>query len=122
MPPESHDVPEQEVSIKERAHQLFVPEASPERATKPFPVYLRETPAVPISATIKALLWMVGIIVGLLFIGAVWRLVIRHGPQRHAAPARRVAQTEARFWLEAIVQPANQAALPDGRDTSRRHH
>jgi hypothetical protein len=97
MPSESGNMPEQEISIKARARELFVESepASAARPVKPFPVYLRETPAVPISGTIKAVLWMVGIIVALLFIAAVWRLMVRYGHQRPSAAARRAAKTEA---------------------------
>ncbi len=97
MPSESRDLPEQEISIKARAHELFHEsgQVGPVPSTKPFAFYLRETPAVPISPTIKAVLWMAGIIVALLFIAAVWRLMVRHGPQRTPAPARRAAKTDA---------------------------
>ncbi len=95
MPSEPRNMPEQERSIKARAHELFVEPPQTGGQVKPFPVYLRETPAVPMSATIKALLWMVGIIVALLFIGAVWRLMVRHGPRRPGGPARRAADTRA---------------------------
>jgi len=86
MPSESRNIPEQEASIKSRAHELFVkPEAdAATRATKPFPVYLRETPAFPMSSTVKAILWFAGIIVGLLFLAAVWKLSIRYGPRQQA--------------------------------------
>ena len=51
MPSDSRNLPEQERSIKARSHELFV---EPERTgtgkpVKPFPVYLRETPADPMS-------------------------------------------------------------------------
>ena len=97
MPSESHDLPEQEISIKARSHALFVDPQPPDVGppVKPFPVYLRETPAVPVSATIKAVLWIVGIIVVLFFVAAVWRLMIRHGPQRAPARARVAAKTAA---------------------------
>jgi hypothetical protein len=91
MPSDSPHVPEQEISIKSRAHEVF-DTADPElvhRATKPFPVYLRETPASPISSTVKAMLWFAAIIVALLFLAAVWKLTARHGPKR-LAPVQRV--------------------------------
>jgi hypothetical protein len=93
MPSESGNLPEQEISIKSRAHEVFAkpkPEAAGVRQTKPFPVYLRETPAFPMSSTVKAMLWFAGIIVGLLFLAAVWKLTVRHGPRR-LAPAPRVS-------------------------------
>ena len=92
MPSESRNIPEQEASIKSRAHELFV-KPQPDQAmrpTKPFPVYLRETPAFPMSSTVKAMLWFAGIIVGLLFLAAVWKLSVRHGP-RQLAPDQRPA-------------------------------
>ena len=89
MPSEPHGLPEQEISIKSRAHELYVkPNVGPApRPTKPFGVYLRETPAYPISSTVKAMLWFAGIIVGLLFLAAVWKLTIRYGPKRSVASA-----------------------------------
>jgi hypothetical protein len=93
MPSESRNMPEQEHSIKSRAHEVFA-KKEPEpvsRPTKPFPVYLRETPAFPMSATVKAMLWFAAIIVGLLFLGAVLKLSIRYGPKRRDnAPPRAV--------------------------------
>jgi hypothetical protein len=85
MPSESRNIPEQEASIKRRAHELFVKDTPDHvsRPTKPFPVYLRETPAFPMSSTVKAMLWFTGIIVGLLFLAAVWKLSVRHGPRQH---------------------------------------
>ena len=96
MPSESRNIPEQEASIKSRAHELFVKSEADEgtRATKPFLVYLRETPAFPMSSTVKAILWFAGIIVGLLFLAAVWKLSLRHGPRQQApkpTPATRSA-------------------------------
>ena len=81
---EPRNMPEQEHSIKSRAHEVFAKETpdTANRATKPFPVYLRETPAFPMSPTVKAMLWFVGIIVGLLFLAAVLKLSIRYGPKR----------------------------------------
>jgi hypothetical protein len=92
MPSESRHLPEQEISIKTRAHELFVKPTTEEvrRAPKPFPVYLRETPASPMSSTVKAALWFAAIIVLLLFLASVWKLSVRHGPRR-AARAPRVS-------------------------------
>ena len=82
MPSDSRNLPEQEISIKSRAHEVFAKSepAGPRRPTKPFPVYLRETPASPMSAAVKAGLWFTAIIVGLLFLAAVWKLTVRCGP------------------------------------------
>ena len=84
MPSEPRNIPEQEHSIKTRAHELFV--RQPEdgnRPTKPFPVYLRETPASPMSSTVKAMLWFAGIIVGILFLAAVSE--VKHALRPEAA-------------------------------------
>ncbi len=99
MPSDSRHLPEQEISIKSRAHEVFAKEdpAAGRAPTKPFPVYLRETPASPMSAAVKAALWFTAIIVALLFLAAVWKLTVRHGPGR-AAPNRGAR--------------ANQAAIP----------
>ncbi len=88
MPSQPRNMPEQEHSIKARSHELFVEPAQPAegtKSTKPFPVYLRETPAQPFSPLIKAIFWVLGIIVAVLFLAAVWRMSHRHG--RSARPA-----------------------------------
>ena len=84
MPFESRNVPEQELSIKARAYELYLKpsNATSTKLVKPFPVYLRETPAVPLSTLTKVMLWMVGIIVALLFLAALWRVLLGHGPRR----------------------------------------
>jgi hypothetical protein len=125
MPSESRNIPEQEASIKSRAHELFVkPEADEgTRATKPFLVYLRETPAFPMSSTVKAMLWFAGIIVGLLFLAAVWKLSLRYGPRQQsprAAPATRSAGLNPRRQIEAqrrnaVQQPGNARAISPSR-------
>ena len=81
--------------------------------TKPFPVYLRETPAFPMSSTVKAMLWFAGIIVGLLFLAAVWKLSIRLWAK--AARLRTAARGEDRaasvsrpqFDRDALRTPEN---------------
>jgi hypothetical protein len=120
MPSESGNLPEQEISIKARAHELFVGSepAGVAPPVKPFPVYLRETPAVPISGTIKAVLWMVAIIVALLFIAAVWRLMVRQGRQRPPAPARHAARTEA--FLPLFNRSAQESRGAAGLARNRR--
>jgi hypothetical protein len=47
-------------------------------ATKPFQVYLRGTPAHPLSPGIKAIFWVLGLIVAVLFLLALWRVWQRH--------------------------------------------
>jgi hypothetical protein len=79
---ESTNLPEQEHSIKARAHELYVEPtrpAPPTKSVKPFLVYLRETPAEPLSSNVKTVLWIVAVIVALLFLAALWRLASRHG-------------------------------------------
>ncbi len=95
MPSHPRNMPEQEHSIKARSHELFVEQdpAGMRTKTKPFPVYLRETPARPMSAFTKVLFWFLGIIVGLLFLAAVWR--IGHH-QRPRGPNRRAVTKTVR--------------------------
>jgi hypothetical protein len=96
MPSESRNLSEQEQSIKARARELYVepPRPGSGKLVKPFPVYLRETPAVPLSTSVKVVLWIVGIIVGLLFLAALWRVSYRHGP-RPPTPAPRPTEGTA---------------------------
>jgi hypothetical protein len=111
MPTHSGNLPEQERSIKSRAHELFVkPQPdSAARPTKPFPVYLKETPAFPMSSTVKAMLFFAAIIVGLLFLAAVWKLSIRHGPRRQDPPRSEAVKTSdgrpASFPLGSRMRP-----------------
>jgi len=81
MPSHPRNMPEQEHSIKARAHELFVEEVpvAPPAVTKPFKVYLRETPAYPVSPAIKVTLWIVGLLVAGLFVSALWRVSHRPG-------------------------------------------
>ncbi len=92
MPTDRRNMPEQELSIKEREQQLFV-ESSEDQVqgpVRPFAEYLRETPAAPISVEVKVLLWIVGVVVAILFILAVWKAsrpsAVHHKP-RPAPPA-----------------------------------
>jgi len=92
MPSHPRNMPEQEHSIKERSHELFVEDApaNPAGATKPFKAYLRETPAHPLSPGIRALFWVIGIIVGALLLMAIWRVSHRQAarPRTGAAPVK----------------------------------
>jgi hypothetical protein len=97
MAAEHRHLPEQEQSIKARERELFVKPSQDEanKPVRPFAEYLRETPAIPLTATTKVVLWMVAIVVAMLFLAAIARLVLRHGgPQRgtRAEPAARTAQ------------------------------
>jgi hypothetical protein len=105
MPSERRNIPEQEHSIKSRAHEVFVKQEAekPDRPTKPFTVYLRETPAFPMSSTVKAMLWFAGIIVGILFLAAVLKLSMRFGPKRQDPVSEPAVKTSgARFEPDAL--------------------
>ncbi len=69
------DLPrEQEQSIKERKHLLYEDDPSPpDMSRKPFRLYLKETPAAPLSMGAKLLLWGVGLVVGGLLLAAMYR-------------------------------------------------
>jgi hypothetical protein len=103
MPFESRDLPEQEISIKARAREVYEDEPAREtrKLVRPFPVVLRETPAEPLSGATKAVLWIVGAIVAVLFIAAIWRVTTRHGPKPQTRPAPRAAKTSMR-----VIPPA----------------
>jgi hypothetical protein len=105
MPSPSQKRLEQEQSIKVRSHEVFVdlPRSEPiPRSAKPFPVYLRETPAQPLSSGIKTMIWMVAVIVALLFLAALWRITHRRATVRRPDADRPPAQ-------EATVQDADGA-------------
>jgi hypothetical protein len=102
MGSERRNMPEQERSIKEREKELFVESQveAPERApVKPFAVYLRETPALPVSSGVKTLLWIVGIVVLLIFLVALWR--IQRTPSRRSRP-RAAAPAAASFFYPGV--------------------
>lgn len=98
MPSKPRNMPEQEHSIRARSDELFLEETPVSaRSSKPFKAYLRETPAQPLSPAIKALFWLIGIVVGLLFLAALWRISQRHGgrPTARSAPAESAMSLEA---------------------------
>src|SRR5271157_1180615 len=105
MGSERSSMPEQELSIREREQALFVePQenptgAVPTGAVKPFPIYLRETPANPMSSEVKVILWIVGIAVLLLFCVALWRT------QRPSRLRRTSAATKAAVMSVAPLLP-----------------
>ena len=77
MRSDRRNMPEQELSIKEREQELFVEPSEPSApptSVKPFAFYLRETPANPLSTEVKAILWAIGLVVLLLFAVAIWRV------------------------------------------------
>jgi hypothetical protein len=83
MPSHSRNISEQEHSIKQRSHALFVEPAQTAegtKPTKPFPVYLRETAARPFSPLTKAIFWLLGIVVAAMFLAALWRMSHRTKP------------------------------------------
>jgi hypothetical protein len=108
MPSEPRHLSEQEYSIKQRAGELFVepPPPAPSKAAKPFPVYLRETPAVPLSTFTQVVLWIVGVIVVLLFAAALWRAThLRHPPPPRPAPPPAEGAAEGAPEGTATLQP-----------------
>ena len=66
-------VEQQDQSIKARKNQLFEAIKTDDDGSsgKPFVVYLKDTPAAPMSAPVKAALWAMGVVVVLLFLAAV---------------------------------------------------
>jgi hypothetical protein len=111
MRPDRRNMPEQELSIKEREKELFVepqepPPPKPE--VKPFAVYLQETPADPMPSQAKAILWTVGAIVLILLALAIWRSQRSTRPR----PKPRPAEPEA----TALAAPRH-APCPDSRGT-----
>jgi hypothetical protein len=94
MASERQNMSEQEISIKAREHELYVPDSDPNaKPVKPFAVYLRETPAEPLSAATKAILWTVGTAVAFLFLAACWRAAVRHTPKSRTTQSRPAAKT-----------------------------
>jgi hypothetical protein len=108
MGSERRNMPEQELSIREREQELFdepQPQAASREATRPFADYLRETPADPLSTPTKVILWAVGIVVLILFIVAIVR------PPRSARPGSRSASP--RRASVAVACPPLPVAYPD---------
>jgi hypothetical protein len=107
MPSESRDLPEQEHSIKARGKELYVGQLKPvnSQPTKPFLTYLRETPAQPLSTLTQAVLWIVGIVVAVLLLAALWRVSHRYGPGRRALSPPPAAKT-------AILGGSDPSPLP----------
>jgi hypothetical protein len=112
MASERQNMSEQEISIKAREHELYVRPVSEadSKPVKPFEVYLRETPAEPLSPATKGVLAIVSIIVGLLFLGALWRATTHHPRAyrtRKAGPTVKAALLQAPF---ALPVPASRTA------------
>jgi hypothetical protein len=92
MASERQNMSEQDISIKAREHELYVPDPETGKPVKPFKVYLRETPAEPLSPTTKAILWVVGTVVALLFLAACWRAAMQHAPTSRTRSSRPAAK------------------------------
>ena len=112
MASERQNMSEQEISIKAREHELYVQPVSEadEKPVKPFEVYLRETPAEPLSSMTKAILAIVSIIVGLLFLGALWRATTHHPPAVRTKTARPAIKT-----ARQLPQLASPVSAPRAR-------
>ncbi len=110
MPPESRNLHEQERSIKAREHELYVKPLSPDdgQLRKPFPEYLRETPAEPLSTTTKTMLWIVAVLVAVVFLAAIWRVTMRRSGR-----ARNPAAPPAARSVAAEVQSSRRLANPN---------
>jgi hypothetical protein len=112
MASERQNMSEQDISIKAREHELYVRPVSEadSKPVKPFEVYLRETPAEPLSPATKGVLAVVSIIVGLLFLGALWRATTHHAPAnrtRKAGPAVKAAVLRSPFALPVSQSKAS---------------
>jgi hypothetical protein len=97
MPADSRNLHEQERSIKAREHELYVKPLSPdgEQLRRPFPEYLRETPAEPLSAAIKTVLCIAGILVAIVFLAAIWRVIHRSSARSRNRPVPPAVQSAA---------------------------
>jgi hypothetical protein len=121
MPSHPHNIPEQEHSIKARSHELFVEPnqvAAPKR-TKPFTSYLRETPALPLSPLATSMLWILGILVVVLFLAALWRITHRRSAVARPQHARPKAE-RATSRVPGRSSPVLTDELVRGRMTLRR--
>jgi hypothetical protein len=115
MASERQNMSEQEISIKAREHELYVPDSDPNaKPVKPFAVYLRETPAEPFSPTTKAILWVVGTVVGLLFLAACWRVTMRHVPTSRTGKDRAAEKTATLLAPSGSPNPASRARAVRG--------
>ena len=104
MGSERRSMSEQELSIREREREIFVePRETPVAVppVKPFPIYLRETPADPMSSEVTVILWIVGVAVLLLFCVALWRT------QRPSRPRRTSGATKAAVMDVAPLLPTH---------------
>lgn len=119
MSGERHEQPEQEISIKRRGHDLFVDETAPSTGpTRPFAEFLKETPASPLPAGLKAALWALSIVAALLFAAALWRLVNRPTPKPAAATRKTRPKSAPKKTQPKKIQPSqpNQPKKTDADD------
>ena len=123
MRSDRRNMPEQELSIKEREQELFVePDdpSAPPTSVKPFAFYLRETPANPLSTEVKAILWAIGLVVLLLFAVAIWRAQrsprSRPKPQASEAAATAHVTPPIRSPTEAVLRLWVFPHRPDPRE------
>jgi hypothetical protein len=107
MASERQNMSDQDISIKAREHELYVPVLHEAAPVKPFPVYLRETPGEPLSPATKFILAIAGIIVAVLFMAAVWR--VTH--PRAAKPKKGAARPAAKSTL--LADPRARAIVSD---------
>jgi hypothetical protein len=94
MPDDPRNLHEQEQSIKAREGELYVKplRAKEPRATKLFPDYLRKTSAMPLSSVAKTMIWISAILVGVIFLAALWRITHR----RHSKLERKSGTPDAK--------------------------
>ena len=124
MPSERQNMSEQDISIKAREHELYVPALPDAPPVKPFPVYLRETPGEPLSPATKFVLGIVGIVVAVLFFAAVWRAAHPRATKPKTRAARSATKTAVivdphaptRASLSGSHSPPDRTALA-GRTT-----
>jgi hypothetical protein len=120
MPSERQNMSEQDISIKAREHELYVPALPDAPPVKPFPVYLRETPGEPLSPATKFVLSIVGIVVAVLFVAAIWRVTHPRATKPKTGAARSTTKTAvivdprvpARASLSVPVTVRSNGALP----------
>ena len=79
----------EEQKIKARKALLYdaEPVAAPTGPSKPFAVYLRETPAEPLAGPVKAGLWALGAVVLLLLVASVVKFSNRPAKVKKAPAA-----------------------------------
>jgi hypothetical protein len=102
------DEPEQEISIRQREHELFRSHADDSSAgpTRPFADYLRDTPSAPLPTWVKAVLWGLAVVVALLFAAALWRSIHKSHARAPQNPRPSVSATPgARRGPNAATSP-----------------